>query len=60
MGWGGFYMVSPTNMNDMPGIIDHDISVVAILKFQEPRDDRICRHALQKVVPSLLLGIRAA
>lgn len=53
-------MVSPTNMNDMPGIIDHDISVVAILKFQEPRDDRICRHALQKVVPSLLLGIRAA
>jgi len=28
-----------TNVNDMPSVVNHDVSIVAIFKLQEVRDD---------------------
>lgn len=43
-----------TDVDNVPGIVDHDVAVVSVLDGQQISDDRIGSHRLDKVDPCLL------
>jgi hypothetical protein len=43
----------PTNMNNVTGIVQHDVSIMSILDLKEIYNYRIGGHAPNKIVPGL-------